>query len=331
MGLKVLQTKKFLSILITFSILIILISLLSLSFDLSLISLLDKNSVTYDIFYNLRLPTLILAFLIGAGLSLSGATFQSLLQNPLADPYILGVSGGAALGSVIALVLGASVLIIPLAAFFSALLSLFFIFLISQVRGRLPRHTLLLSGVIFNSFSFALILLINSFASFEQNNQILYILMGSLESQSYVSLLFVALIILISSFAIFFQSPKLNLISMGDETASQLGISLKSSRLSFFIFSSLIVGVCVAFSGLIGFIGLFVPHILRLILGSDHRLLLPASFLGGGFFLILANFISDHAFSYESLQTELPVGIVTAILGAPYFLYLIRREKKNLC
>lgn len=286
----------------------------------------DSPSLMRDVFFHARLPRVLLAAFVGAGLSVSGVAFQSLLRNPLADPYILGVSGGAALGGVIALSFGFAFHGVSLAAFIAALGSLFLIYSIAQVDGRLPAHTLLLTGVIFNSFAFSLILLVHSLANMGQLHQIFFLLMGSLEAQELSVVLWVGVFVLIGILVLGMNATKMNLISLGEEAASQLGLDIRRYRTLIFFAASLMVGATVAIAGLIGFVGLFVPHLMRLLLGADHRLLVPASAMGGAIFLIASDFLARTLFMHASLQTQLPVGVITALVGGPFFVYLMKRR-----
>ncbi|MBX7149018.1 iron ABC transporter permease [bacterium] len=282
-----------------------------------------------EIFFNIRIPRLLMASLVGAGLSVSGVSFQSLLKNPLADPYILGISGGAALGSVLGSFLGFSVIFIQITAFIFSLLSILFLYRLASVNGRIPVHTLLLSGVIFNAFSFALILLVMSFSAMGQAQQILAVLMGNLEVTNYQTVLLLALFVGGGFLILFTQSLKMNVMSLGEEVGTSLGINLEKHRLVVFVAASMIVGASVSAAGLIGFVGLFVPHIIRLLFGSDNRLVLPASFLGGAIFLMFCDFLAKTVLTVESIQTQLPVGVVTALMGGPFFMMLLLKDKKN--
>lgn len=285
------------------------------------------HSLDQSILFYARLPRILLAIFVGAGLSMSGVSFQSLLRNPLADPYILGVSGGAALGSVLGLAFALSYTGVSLLAFAFGFLSLFLIYWIAQVRGTLPVHTLLLTGVIFNAFSFALILLINSLVSIGQAHQILYLLMGSLEAHSMDAVLWVGGMTLIGLVILLFQVSAMNVVSLGEQSAIQLGVSVHRSRKWIFLGASIMVGASVALSGLIGFVGLFVPHMVRLMFGNDHRLLLPLSATLGGVFLLISDFVARTLFSGTEFQTQLPVGVVTALIGGPFFVYLLKTSK----
>ncbi len=289
----------------------------------------DPQSALADIFWHARLPRLLLSVFVGMALSSSGVAFQSLLRNPLADPYILGVSGGAALGGVLGVALHLSFHYVPLMAFVFALGSVFLIYRLAQVQGSLPAYSLLLTGVMFNAFAFALILLINSLVSLGEAHQILYLLMGSLDAQPLEPVLWVGALILIGFLILISQVSHMNVISLGEEPATQLGLSVDRHRKLIFLSSSIMVGAAVSLSGLIGFVGLFVPHVVRLFFGSDHRLVLPASALGGGIFLVSCDFLSKTLFSGASLQTQLPVGVVTALIGGPLFVYLMKKQERE--
>ncbi len=280
-----------------------------------------------DILLLVRLPRAVLGLVVGAGLSTSGVAFQALLRNPLADPYILGVSGGAALGAVTSYCLGLPYEWAPLAAFLAGLGTLFLIYFLANRGGFLPVHSLLLTGVVFNAFSFAVILLINSLAPMAEAHQIFFLLLGSLEAQSMRDVLFTAIPIFIGIAVLLFLSNAMNLVSLGEETASQLGLNVARMRKIIFFAASLIVGACVASAGLIGFVGLFVPHMVRLKLGQDHRVLLPVALWGGGAFLVLCDWLSKELLTQSSMGSQLPVGVITALIGGPYFFYLMRRSK----
>lgn len=286
----------------------------------------NSDAMLSDLFWNARLPRIFLCVLTGLSLASSGVAFQSLLRNPLADPYILGVSGGAALGGVIGMSLHVGFHMGSIFAFLFAIASLFLIFRLSLVDGRLPATSLLLTGVMFNAFSFALILLINSIVSMGEAHQILYLLMGSLEAHSWAELRWVAFLILGGFFILLLQASHMNIVSLGEETATQLGLPVEKHRKIIFFAASAMVGVTVALTGLIGFVGLFVPHLMRLILGNDYRLLLPASALGGALFLVLCDFVSRFLFSLEAFQTQLPIGVITALIGGPFFVYLMKKS-----
>jgi len=286
------------------------------------------TGVERTILFEVRLPRVLLAALLGGALSVAGAVFQALLRNPLADPYILGVSGGASIGGVLALLLGlgGSALLgglgLHLFAFAGALGALILIERIATVDGRLTVYTILLTGAIFNAFSAALIYFIQSIASLEQLHAIVFYLMGRVPSFPMGALGFLAVVVVGATVALFAASRDYNALSLGEEGALQLGVDVERLKRRTFVLGSLLTALAVSVAGMIGFVGLIVPHVLRLLFGPDHRLLLPGSFLGGAAFLVLADLISRLLIA----PNELPVGVVTALVGGPFFLYLLRKR-----
>jgi len=289
----------------------------------------DSMSPEHDILFYSRLPRVLLGLIVGFALSSGGVAFQSLLRNPMADPYILGVSGGAALGSVVAVSLGLAFTWVSSVAFVSALASLLLIYWIAQTKGRLPVYTLLLTGVIFNAFSFALIMFINSLVSFEQAHRIWYLMVGSLEAESYGKIAVTGGFVLAGFLLLFLHAGKMNLMALGDSSAQYLGLDVEKFRRHIFFAASLMIGATVSLSGLIGFVGLFIPHMVRLRLGSDHRLLLPASALFGAAFLVLADLAARTILSGSDYQTQIPVGVLTALIGGPFFVYLVKKPSSR--
>jgi iron complex transport system permease protein len=281
------------------------------------------------VFFDVRLPRVLAAAFLGAALSVAGVVFQALLRNPLADPYVLGVSGGASIGGVLALLLGlgggASLmgeLAVPAFAFLGALGALVLIEWVATVGGKLTVYTLLLTGAIFNAFASALIYFIQTIASLEQLHAIVFYLMGSVPMLGYRGVGSLAATSVLATLALLSMARDYNALTIGEEGAAQLGVDVERTKRRTFVLGSLLTGVAVSVAGLIGFVGLVVPHLLRLLLGPDHRLLLPAAFLGGGAFLVLADLTARVAVA----PSELPVGVVTALVGGPFFLYLLRRR-----
>ncbi|HVP28943.1 MAG TPA: iron ABC transporter permease [Myxococcota bacterium] len=286
-----------------------------------------RDAATADIVLRVRLPRVALAGIVGAALATSGALFQALLRNPLADPFVLGVSGGAALGGIIVLGLGAAASLaqgaVPAASFAGALAALLLLFALAGARGRLSSTSLLLTGVVFNAFASAAIVFIASVAGLAEGTSIFLWLIGSLSSAPGG---LVGLVGSLVGLAIVFTLPlarQLDLLALGEEPAAQLGVEVERVRRWLLVASSLMVGAAVAVSGLIGFVGLIIPHALRLAIGPDHRILLPTSALGGAAFLILC----DTAARTVLPGRELPVGAVTALAGGPLFLVLLRRQQ----
>ena len=281
------------------------------------------------IIWQIRFPRVILAFLIGASLAAAGAAFQGLLQNPLADPYTIGVSSGAALGATAAILLlpvtGASSMIhIPLCGFAGAMASLLIVYQLGRVGGRLPVVTVLLAGVVISSFFSAMISLSMLFAG-EQMRNIFFWLVGGLGMKGwpYVTLTLPYLVLGLA--VLLYLSRDLNLILMGEEDALSLGVEVERVKKAILVAASLLTAGAVSVSGMIGFVGLIVPHAMRILIGPDHRLLVPASVLGGGIFLVAADTFARTILS----PVELPVGIITAFVGAPFFMFLLRRHREK--
>jgi iron complex transport system permease protein len=273
-----------------------------------------------------RLPRILLAALVGMALASAGGSYQAMLRNPLADPFILGVAGGAALASVIAMGLGIPFVWISVAAFGGAAAAMAIIFSLARTRGRMSVHTLLLTGVIFNAFCFALILFVNAVVTMEQAYQILFLLIGNLEVVDMRTVAVTAVFVLTGFVILCWISGNMNALSLGDDQAAALGVNAEAVRRIIFFAGSLMVGAAVAVSGLIGFVGLFIPHAVRLALGSDHRLLIPASGFIGAAFLVAADTAARTALMNTSVATQLPVGVITALIGAPAFMWLLRRQ-----
>jgi iron complex transport system permease protein len=282
------------------------------------------------IVFGARLPRVLLAAIVGGALATAGTALQALLRNPLADPHLLGVSGGAALAGVTALVLrpaflGPSVLV-PLAAFAGALVSVWIVASLARVSGRLESYTLLLIGVIYNAFTGALLMFVNAVVDFYQAHGMLFWIMGSLANRDYGLVAVLALYTLAGLAVLLVYARDLDCLALGDDRAAELGVAVERARLVIFLAASLLVGAVVSVSGMIGFVGLVVPHLVRLALGADHRLLLPATYLVGAIFLVWADTLARTALG----ATEIPVGVVTALCGAPFFAYLLRRERRRL-
>lgn len=280
------------------------------------------DSVEQVIIWQVRLPRVLLAGLVGAALSLSGTTFQAVLRNPLADPYLLGVSGGAALGAVAALSSGLTgALLVPLAAFCGALLALLLVYLVARAHS-CSSHTLILSGVMIGSLAAALLLFLLWRAPVTATRQAVFWLAGNLALADPAWLGWSGIWILPAFLLLWLQAPRLDLLTQGEEAARDLGLNVAATRLALFALAGLLTACAVALAGLIGFVGLVVPHICRLLSGPGHRRLLPAAALFGGSFLILADALARTLYA----PAEIPVGVVTAVLGAPFFLYLLRRR-----
>ncbi len=284
------------------------------------------DATTRSIVLDLRLPRAALALVAGGALATSGAVFQALLRNPLAEPYILGVSGGAAVGAIGAIVLGATTLAaaVPIAALAGALAAVLLVYRIAAgVGGALDTRVLLLAGVVIGAFCNALILLLLTLADVESFRSAVFWMMGSLAAARWHEVGLLTLYTLPGVALLIGLARPLNLLTLGEETATYLGTRTERVKLLAYGVSSLLVAASVALCGVIGFIGLIVPHALRMLWGSDHRLLLPAAFLGGGAFLLLA----DTAARVIAAPAELPVGVVTALIGVPLFILLLARSR----
>ena len=276
------------------------------------------------IIFSIRFPRIIFAGIVGASLSTAGVVFQALLRNPLADPYILGISGGSAVGAITGMIIGASVIPFGITglAFLGAVLTVILVFGIAKTGRELQSNTLLLAGVIVNAFFAAIIMFLISTSRNAELHNIMFWLMGDLSLSTRAEIILTGFFSITGFIAIYIYSRPMNLIVTGEETAMQLGVNVERTKKILFLVASLVTGVAVSVSGIIGFVGLIIPHIMRMMLGSDHRLLLPASFLFGASFLAIADTIARTVIS----PTELPVGVITALCGAPYFIYLLRRR-----
>jgi iron complex transport system permease protein len=282
-----------------------------------------------------RLPRVVLAAIVGAALASAGTVFQGLLRNPLADPFILGVSGGAATGAVAVILLGITIPgLVALAGFLGALGATALVYALARGRLRGGSERLLLVGVVVNAFLSSLILLLNHLAPPARRVAIFHWLTGNLGAFSLrpAEIALVAGLSLLGLMAFISRARDLDLLSTGDDAAVHLGVDLARVRATLFFAGSLVTGAAVSASGLVGFVGVIVPHALRLVLGPDHRLLVPASFLGGGAFLVLAD-AAARAIASPASPEELPVGVVTALSGGPFFLALLvggRRGRAGL-
>jgi iron complex transport system permease protein len=273
----------------------------------------------------LRLPRVLLAAVAGGSLSVAGVAFQALTRNPLADPAVLGVAGGAALGAVVGQIAGLEgtllgTLGLSTLAFLGALVAAAIVYLVAATGGRLPIHTLLLAGVITGLFFSAAITLLIALVDVGRLAGILHWLMGSLDALGYRPVAVTAAAAAVGIGLIQSQARALNLLALGEEGALQLGIEVERVKRVIFLAASLLTGVVVAHTGPIGFVGLVVPHALRLATGSDNRLLVPLATAGGAAFLVLADTLARLLIR----PAELPVGVITAFAGAPFFVYLLR-------
>jgi len=335
--IKYLSPIRYLTVLSFFVILLILTLLICPTIGPTKISLskaLDKaiprgENSDYNIFI-IRFSRVLLAMIVGGVLASAGVVFQSLLKNPLATPYTLGISGGASLGAVIAInlqldfaILGFSTL--PIAAFLGSLVSIFFVYSLTRTRNYLSTAILLLAGVTANYFFSAIILFIQYKAQFGQTIKMIRWMMGGLDVVNFEPITKILPFVVIGFVLLFLQSKKYNLLSLDRDTAISLGVNVEKTQKLVFFAASLTTASVISVSGPIGFVGLIIPHTLRLIIGSDHRLLFPSSFLFGGVFLAVCDTIARTIMSPD----EIPVGVITAMLGGPFFIYLLLSKKQN--
>jgi iron complex transport system permease protein len=284
------------------------------------------DTADHTIVLRVRLGRALLGAVVGGALAAAGVTFQTLVRNPLADPYVLGVSSGAAVGAALAIVAGLG-RGLPLAAsaFAGALGALALVYRLGVVRGRMIPHVVLLAGVVFNSFSWALIVTLASLSRPGTTAEMLIWLMGSLSAPEWTHLAVVSLAIALGLTALIALGPRMNALVLGDEAAHSMGVDVPRTRKLLLVTASLLTAAAVAMAGPIGFVGIIVPHVLRLILGPDHRMLVPASALGGAFFLCVCDTLTRLAFL--PLGSEPPVSVLTALLGGPFFLVLLWQRR----
>ncbi|HYF00218.1 MAG TPA: iron ABC transporter permease [Planctomycetota bacterium] len=292
---------------------------------LGAVALGDLRSV--PVFWEIRIPRVLLGFLAGAGLSVAGMTFQAMFRNMLAEPYTLGVSGGAAFGATLAIRFGwtSSVLGISglsVSAFGGALGALLLVYGIAMARRAFSTAVLLLAGVAVNLFFGSLILLIQYLSDFTSSFRILRWMMGGLETVGYGAVLDVFPFVVSGSAVVLCFSRELNLMTVGEDVATSRGVHVPAVRAALFSATTLMVGGIVALCGPIGFVGLMAPHIARLLIGPEHRFLAPATFLFGGVFLVACDAVSRLLIA----PAEIPVGVVTALLGGPFFVWLLLRR-----
>lgn len=277
------------------------------------------------IIWRIRLPRVLLAALVGAALSLGGLVFQALLKNPLAEPYILGISGGAAIGAIVGIILGLSRIPgVSTTAFIGSLATLMLIIVMSAGRAVLVKDALLLSGVMVNAFCTAVIMFLLSMTQDARLHNIIFWLMGDLSASQIHHVGMLAAILLPCFIVIFLQSNRMNLLLLGSDMAASMGVQVRLVTLMLLVVTSLMISVTVSQCGLIGFVGLVIPHLLRLIVGPDHRVLVPACILGGGAYMVVCDLLARIL----PAQGEMPGGVITAMIGAPLFIILLRRSRQ---
>lgn len=329
-----------LSLLIFFSLISLSFGQIDVSFNHILniimynlgLSSIDSNWFTQEelaIIWYIRLPRLIIGILVGAALGIAGATMQGIFGNPLADPGIVGVSAGAAVGAVISMALGLSVyniFVMPAFAFLGSIIAVFITVFLAMRNGKIPVMTLLLAGVavgmLFGAVTSGLLTIMNQ----QQLQQYLFWMVGGLDFRRWEHVYMSLPIIVIGIAILLILARHLNILALGESYAKAVGMSVMPFRITFLAIASMITASAVCVSGNIGFVGLVIPHMMRIIFGPDHRILLPASALGGALFLALSDFIGRTLF----YSIEIRVGIITALLGTPYFLYLLRKARKSV-
>jgi iron complex transport system permease protein len=288
----------------------------------------DPTSV---ILLHVRMPRVLLAFFVGGSLAMVGVALQALLRNPLADPFVIGISSGAALGAAIALLFGigismGSISALPICAFAGALLALMIMYRISSAQYGFSVYTLLLAGVVLNAIFSAFIMFLTSIADPNRAFGMYAWLMGTLTGPDWSTLGILVLYLGAGLVILGIHAQSLNLLTLGEETARSLGVEVERVKKRVFLATALLTGAVVSFSGIIGFVGLIIPHAVRLVVSADHRLLLPVAGLVGGMFLMLADTVARTALS----PSEFPVGVITALVGGPIFLWLLTTRQTQL-
>jgi len=285
----------------------------------------------YQIFVQFRLPRIFLACLVGAALACSGVVFQALLRNPLADPYILGISSGAGLGVIIAVISGLDWMLwgrspIAVFAFAGALGTVWLVWFIGRLTGKFHVTGLLLAGVVVNALFSAIIMFLTSIAKSQQVYATIFWLMGNMTEADFLVLWIGVGCVIGGILALFYISPQLNALSFGEDDARSMGVNIARTRTIAFAIAAAITAVAVSLSGLIGFVGLVIPHGVRLVFGPDHRQLLPLSGIVGAIFLVVADTVARIIVA----PAQLPVGVVTAIVGGPFFLVLLVKYSRKV-
>ncbi|WNR43595.1 FecCD family ABC transporter permease [Paenibacillus roseipurpureus] len=283
-----------------------------------------------QILNKVRIPRVLLGILVGASLSIAGAAFQGVLRNPLADPYSLGVSSGASVGAAILIYFGLQFAwfgqwSIPIVAFATGAISLFLVLKLALIDGKLKMETLILSGVVMQAFLGAFVSFLVSISN-QVINEIIFWLMGSLALRGWSYVYMIMPYLAVGMIILMGYARSLNLLALGERQAAHLGVHVERTKLIVLTTATLITASAVSVAGVIGFVGLIVPHLIRLIVGPDYRLIIPLSAIGGGIYVLWADTIARTLLS----PTEIPLGVITAFLGAPFFAYLLHKDKKTL-
>ncbi len=291
----------------------------------------DPNNADYTIFFKLRLPRCILAAIVGASLALSGAVLQALLRNPLADPFILGISSGAGLGAIVASVTGIQLTVMGIStmgvfAFAGAIATVWLVWWIGVLAGSRQVTSLLLAGVVVNSFISAVIMFLTSIMQSSSLQATMIWVMGNIRDAGSSDIIISFLCLVIGMAILYKLAPMLNVLSFGHDDAQTMGINVSAIRIIAFATAAFVTSVAVSLSGLIGFIGLIVPHAVRLLCGPDHRQLLPMCAIAGAIFLVVCDTFARTVIAPQ----QLPVGIITAIIGGPFFLFLLVKFSRKV-
>jgi iron complex transport system permease protein len=286
----------------------------------------DKtDSMLNTIIWRIRLPRAILAAFVGATLSLGGLVFQALLRNPLAEPYILGISGGSAIGAIIGILMGLSRFPgVSMTAFAGSTATLLLILVMSSGQTILKKDSLLLSGVMVNAFCSAFIMFLISLTQDSRLHNIMFWLMGDLSMAGIEQAWILAAMVLPCFILIFWLSNTMNLLLLGKEMAQTMGVNIKAVMVTLLVTTSFMVSATVSQCGLLGFVGLVIPHLLRLLLGPDHRVLVPSCIFGGGAYMVFCDLLARTL----PKQGEMPAGVITAMIGAPLFIFLLKRSRR---
>jgi len=285
----------------------------------------SEDPMVSMIIWNIRFPRVLLAVLVGAALSLGGLVFQAILRNPLAEPYILGISGGAAVGAIIGILAGFSRFPgVSLTAFTGSMITLFLIIVMSSRQTILNKESLLLSGVMVNAFCTAGILFLVSMTQDSRLHNIMFWLMGDLSTARMNQILILVAVLTPCFILLFALSHAMNLLLMGREMAKTMGVHDRAITMTLLIVTSLMISVTVSQCGILGFVGLVIPHIFRLLFGPDHRILVPACIMGGGAYMVWCDLLARVL----PKQGEMPVGVITAMIGAPLFIFLLKKTER---
>ncbi len=291
----------------------------------SKLRLCETSSIPHEvIIFQIRLPRIFLGILVGLSLATAGTALQGLFKNPMADPYIIGIASGAAVGAALSIMVLPQIFSIyttPIMAFLGALFTIFLVYNIATVGGKIPVDTLLLTGIAVSLFLGAVLAFMMSIAG-EALHNIFFWIMGGFWLANWIQVKIIVLPVLVCFGLIYLFAKDLNAMLLGEESAQTLGINVETSKRILLVLSALITAAAVSFTGTIGFVGLIIPHITRILVGPDHRILFPASALVGGIFLVWTDALAR-------LLGEMPVGILTAFFGAPFFIYLLRKRKRG--